>query len=156
VLPLIRQRHDVDLKYKDITHWRLPIKTSDIAQEIVRAQEDRNYVLGMRAHEGAKRFLKLVHKAHRIVVITARKGDAGDPWTAQWLRKKGLPYDQVVAGAEARKSEHRTDVLVDDYDGNISEYLANTDGIAVLVNQPWNQDRESLKSFVEAGRLYIV
>ena len=131
VLPRIRERHDVTLTYNDITDWCLPIKDSDIKREILRAQEDRSYVLGMAAHEGARRLLKVVCKLHRVVVITARTGDAATLWTTEWLKKNNLPYDEVIASSESKKSEHRTDVLIDDFIGNIDEFLRNTTGVAV-------------------------
>jgi 5'(3')-deoxyribonucleotidase len=146
----------VTLKYEDITDWRLPIESTDIAQEIVRAQEDRDYVVKMRVHEGVKRLLKSLHSVHRIVIMTARKGSAGAEWAVEWLRRNGLPYDEVVQGPEARKSEHRADVLIDDYIGNIDEYLSNTDGVAVLVDQPWNRDRDTLAPVIGDGRLFVV
>jgi uncharacterized HAD superfamily protein len=156
VLPKIKARHDVTLAYADVTDWELPIKSTNIAVEIVDAQTNREYVLGMAVHEGAKRVLTFIHELHRIVVITARKGDAASTWTAEWLRANQLPYDEVVAGSEAKKSDHRTDVLIDDYIGNISEFLTNTKGVAVLVDQPWNRKRESLDMFSNAERLFIV
>ena len=156
VLPIIKERHDVTLTYADITDWRLPIKGTDIAQEIVRAQQDREYVLGMHVHEGARRVLNFLHETHRIVVITARQGEAATTWTAEWLRRNKLPYDEVVGGTEARKSEHRTDLLVDDYTGNVLEFLTKTDGLAVLVDQPWNRNRPELVPFVAASRLFVV
>jgi uncharacterized HAD superfamily protein len=156
VLPLVKERHDVTLTYADITDWRLPIKDSDIAKEIERAQENRDYVLSMRAHEGAKRVLTFLHKYHRIVVVTARKGEAATAWTAEWLRRNNLPYDEVIGGTEAKKSEHQTDVLIDDFPGNVAEFLTNTVGVAVLVDQPWNREREAFDSFLKAGRLFIV
>jgi 5'(3')-deoxyribonucleotidase len=156
VLPIIKERHDVTLTYADISDWRLPIKGTDIAQEIVRAQQDREYVLGMRVHEGARRILDFLHETHRIVVITARQGEAATTWTAEWLRRNKLPYDDVVGGMESRKSEHRADVLVDDYIGNVVEFLTNTNGLAVLVDQPWNRDRSDLVPFVTTSRLFVV
>jgi uncharacterized HAD superfamily protein len=89
----------------------------------------------MSAHEGAKRVLHFLYRYHRIVTITARKGDAGAKWTADWLNHNELPYHEVIPSTEAKKSEHRADVLIDDFIGNIAEFLANTDGIAVLVSQ---------------------
>ena len=157
VLPRIRERHDVTLTYNDISDWCLPIKDSDIKREILRAQEDRSYVLGMAAHEGARRLLKVVCKLHRVVVITARTGDAATLWTTEWLKKNNLPYDEVIASSESKKSEHRTDVLIDDFIGNIDEFLRNTTGVAVLVDQPWNRDRLALvEAFANEGRLFIV
>jgi uncharacterized HAD superfamily protein len=130
----------------------IPIKDSDI--EIVRAQESRDYVIGMNVHEGASRVLTFIHKLHRIVVVTARRGDAATTWTAEWLKKNGLPYDEVLASSESKKSEHRTDVLIDDFLGNISEFLTNTKGVAVLVDQPWNRTRTELTPFIDGGRLF--
>lgn len=156
VLPLIKARHGVSLMYADVTDWRLPIKDTDIAEEIVRAQSDRAYVLGMPAHDGARRVLTFLHKTHRLVVMTARQGEAATSWTAEWLDKNRLPYDEVASGREARKSEHRSDVLIDDYIGNIEEFLANTNGVGVLVDQPWNRKRETLDAFAREGRLYVV
>ena len=157
VLPRIKERHDVMLAYDDITDWCLPIKGSDIKREILRAQDDRAYVLGMAAHEGARRLLKVICKLHRVVVITARMGDAATPWTTEWLKRNNLPYHEVIASSESKKSEHRTDVLIDDFLGNIEEFLKNTTGVAVLVDQPWNRDRPaSVQAFANEGRLFIV
>jgi hypothetical protein len=47
-------------------------------------------------------------------------------------------------------------VLVDDYLGNIREYLAKTNGIAILVDQPWNRDRRDLQKYIKDGRLTVV
>jgi 5'(3')-deoxyribonucleotidase len=156
VLPRIKQRFDVGLTYADITDWRLPIRDTDIAQEIVAAQRDRDYVLDMHVHEGANRLLKFLHRTNRIVIITARQGEAAATWTAEWLRRNNLLYDEVVSGTEARKSEHRTNVLIDDYIGNLVEFLNNTNGVAVLVDQPWNRQRQALDAFAEAKRLFVV
>jgi hypothetical protein len=37
VLPRIKQKYDVALSYADVTEWELPIKSSNIAIEIVEA-----------------------------------------------------------------------------------------------------------------------
>jgi uncharacterized HAD superfamily protein len=66
----------------------------------------------MPVHQGAKRVLKFVRQHHRIIVITARQGEAATTWTAEWLRRNSLPYDEVIGGTEAKKSDHRTDVLI--------------------------------------------
>lgn len=55
-----------------------------------------------------------------------------------------------------KKSDHLTDVLIDDYTVNVLEFLTNTDGVAVLVDQPWNREREALDSFMKAGRLFVI
>jgi len=156
VLPIVKQQFGVSLTYDQITDWRLPIKDTDIAKEIIAAQGDKNYVMKMRPHQGVKRVLRFLKQHHQITVITARGGDAGFTWTAEWLRKHKIPFDEVIASNEARKSEHRTDVLIDDYIGNILEFLMNSRGVAVLVDQPWNRNRNELQKFAAEGRLFIV
>jgi hypothetical protein len=47
-----------------------------------------------------------------------------------------------VPAQEALKSKHGADALVDDYPGNIAEFLSRSTGVAVLVDQPWNQSAE--------------
>jgi restriction endonuclease S subunit len=49
-----------------------------------------------------------------------------------------------------------TDVLIDDFTGNIFDFLTNTKGVGVLVEQPWNRERDALDTFAKAGRLFIV
>ena len=111
----------------------------------------------MPVHEGARRLLKVIGSRHRVVVITARMGDAATSWTTEWLKKNGLPYDEVIASSEARKSEHRTDILIDDFIGNVEEFRRNTTGVAVLVDQPWNRDRSALaEASANEERLFIV
>ena len=45
------------------------------------------------------------------------------------------------------------DALVDDYVGNVEEFLKNAAGPAVLVEQPWNRlGREPLSDYVSANR----
>lgn len=66
-----------------------------------------------------------------------------------------IPYDRIVNVKEEKKSLYRTDILIDDYLGNIIEFLGKTDGWAILIDQPWNREREALKDFVSEGRLHI-
>jgi hypothetical protein len=57
---------------------------------------------------------------------------------------------------EASKSTRETAILVDDYLGNVTEYLRNTPGVAILVDRPWNQSRTEVAEQIKNGRLYIV
>jgi 5'(3')-deoxyribonucleotidase len=109
----------------------------------------------MPVHDGARSTLKFIRERNRVLVITARKGAAIE-WTADWLRRNRLPFDEFVGGAQVNKSVHATDVLIDDYLGNIIEFLENTPGVAVLVDQPWNRQRQTLEPFLTSGRAFVV
>ncbi len=161
VLPRIEASYGVVLTYEDVSDWRLPITgadaSTDIAAEIVAAQTDRDYVLSMPAHGGARQMLEELRRDFRVVVLTARSGDALE-WSVEWLRQNQLPFDDLAGSEEAKKSLHGVDALVvDDYLGNVEEFLTNTSGPAVLVDQPWNRvGREALSEYVSAKRLATV
>lgn len=146
VLPVATELHGTALKYEDIVHWRLPVGDTDIAKLIVAALADRDYVLSMPVHPGAVEMMRALGEHHRVVVLTARP-EAARAATEEWLRQSGLVYDELAIAAEAQKSLHATDVLVDDYVGNLREYLTNTDGLGVLIRQPWNLDRDELTAW---------
>ena len=130
VLPIVNATHHLDLTYADITDWRLPVGDSDIAVEIVRALESEQYVRSMPMHEGAKEMLDCIARFAVVEIVTARAGEA-IPWSTAWLHRHELTFDAIVGASEARKSVHGTDALVDDYPGNIAEFVTNTPGVGV-------------------------
>jgi uncharacterized HAD superfamily protein len=160
VLPRVEASYGVVLSYDDIVDWRLPIVgaegSSDIAKEIVAAQADREYVLTMPVHEGAREMLEELRREFRIVVLTARSGDALQ-WSFEWLNQNELPFDEVTGAKEAMKSEHGVDGLVDDFLGNVEDFLTKATGPVVLVDQPWNRiGREAFSDYAAAKRLATV
>jgi uncharacterized HAD superfamily protein len=155
VLPRVHEAFGLTLRVEDITHWRLPIGDSDISKEIERAQQNQDYVLSMKLNDGARSMLKALYQDNRVVFITARSPEAKE-WTQQWVYNHGLPYDELLDSKEAKKSVHGTDVLIDDYLGNLMEYLQNTKGVAILVDQPWNRERDELRPLIDQGRVFVV
>jgi hypothetical protein len=100
--------------------------------------------------------LEALRERYRILVLTARSGDALK-WSREWLRNNGLPFDRLAGAEEAKKSLHGVDALVDDYLGNVIEFLGNSEGPAVLVDQPWNRvGRSDLRPFEQTERLTVV
>jgi uncharacterized HAD superfamily protein len=120
------------------------------------AQADREYVLTMPVHEGAREMLEELRREFRIVVLTARSGEALE-WSVEWLTLNELPFDEVTGSKEAMKSEHGVDALVDDYLGNVEDFLKKATGPVVLVDQPWNRvGRNTLSKYVAGKRLAAV
>jgi 5'(3')-deoxyribonucleotidase len=156
IVPRVRARLGIHLRYEDVTEWRLRLGDSDIAKEIALALEDPEYVLSMPLHEGARQVVDELYLDNRVVMITGRP-TATRSWTAQWLQNAAFTFDELVNVKEEKKSLYRSDVLVDDYIGNIKEYLENTHGVAILVDQPWNRrERGDMEKWLEEGRLHIV
>jgi uncharacterized HAD superfamily protein len=133
----------------------LSINGSDIAKEIGLALKDSSYISSMPVHDGASQMIEAVYENHQVAVITARP-DETNHLTERWLFMNRLWHDELLHSKEATKSEHETQILVDDYLGNVDEFLQNSRGIAVLVDRPWNRDREVLRRWMEESRLRVV
>jgi 5'(3')-deoxyribonucleotidase len=156
VLPRVAARLGLDLTPEDVTEFRLPIGDSDIAEEIKRAQRDPSYILEMPVFPGAQAMVAALRSHARVIAVTARPA-ATIAATIDWIERNGLEFDDVVIATEGRKSLHGADVLVDDFVGNIVEFLAASTGNgptrAVLVDRPWNRrDRRALEEWVASGR----
>jgi hypothetical protein len=55
------------------------------------------------------------------------------------------------------KSDHGVDALVDDFLGNVEDFLQKATGPVVLVDQPWNRNgRDELSEYAAANRLATV
>jgi 5'(3')-deoxyribonucleotidase len=144
VLPRIRRRLGIDLSYDAITEFRLRLGPTDLAHEIKRAQTDPSYLLNMPVHEGAGGLLDELARHHRIIIITARP-TASRHLTERWLSAHGFRCDALINAEEAKKSIYGADVLIDDYTENIRDFTAQSNGLGILVDRPWNRrDRAAL------------
>ncbi len=155
VLPIIKRKYGIQLKYSDIAHWRLPIDRTTIADEIEDAQRFESYISNMPVHEGARQQLRELVKQNKIFIVTARHAEC-DPWTIEWLLTNRICYDQYINSCKTSKDQHSLEVLMDDYVKNIKDFLTGTDGYGILFNRPWNQERTELKQWRKTGRLIIV
>ena len=156
VLPRIKRRLGIDLKYDDITEFRLPLRTTDLSAEIRHAQLDESYLRDMPPFDGAAAVVAELRRRYRVVLITARSPESR-PATDGWLRANGFDFDDVVNAEESRKSIYGVDVLIDDYTGNVADFVEHTDGLGLLVDRPWNRrDRVAIKPWISLGRADVI
>lgn len=156
VLPRIRARLGINLKYDDITEFRMKLGDSDIAKEITSAYEDPDYILTMPVHRGARDLVDSLYRRNEVVLLTARP-PVTKSLTLQWLDRNGFTFDRLLNVTEETKGLYGSDVLIDDYVGNIRQYLDRASGLAILVSQPWNQDApKELAEWQASNRLCIV
>jgi 5'(3')-deoxyribonucleotidase len=155
VLPKIKRDLGIDLAYDDVTEFRLPLGSSDIAIEIEAAQRDESYLTDMPLHPGAAELVEQLGDRYETVLITARPVESRAA-TQRWLEKNGLVFSGVINAIESRKSIYGVDVLVDDYLGNILDFVERTKGRAILVDRPWNRgDRFLLEPWLTRGRVVV-
>jgi 5'(3')-deoxyribonucleotidase len=152
VLERVKGRLGRSITYEQVVHWDLPLGDSSLVPEIKAAMNDATYVLTMPVHHGAREMLTQLRQTFVVKLITVRPPTAMQ-WTEEWLQNNDLPYDELIRGSEALKSRHGAHALVDDYPRNLAEFLRNTEGFGVLVDQPWNQDLDELGAWLETSRL---
>jgi 5'(3')-deoxyribonucleotidase len=146
VLPRIRDRLGISLSWDDITEFRLPLGSTDLAREIELAQSDPAYLLGMPVHEGALELVRELRQRYRLLLITARPR-ASSSLTKAWLDERGFEFDAIISATEEKKSVYGANVLIDDYSGNIRDFLSRAAGLGILVDRPWNRaDRSSISA----------
>jgi 5'(3')-deoxyribonucleotidase len=156
VLPRIKARLGIELTYAQILEFRLPLGSTDLAREIELAQEDDAYLLDMPLHEGAREVIRDLRRHHRLVLITARPSSSRR-LTERWLEANGLEFDAMVNALETKKSVYGVDVLIDDYTANIADFVQHTEGLGILLSQPWNQrDREGIRPWINSGQAVMV
>jgi 5'(3')-deoxyribonucleotidase len=155
ILDVANARYGTSLSYEDVREWRLPIGSTDIAELIAAEMADTVYVGDMPVHPGAKRMMQTLEERGRAYVVTARPPVA-EPATQDWLLLNRIPHNGLILAEEGKKHLHALDVLIDDYTGNIAAFLDNGPGRAILVDQPWNRDREHLEKYITNGRLQVV
>jgi 5'(3')-deoxyribonucleotidase len=150
----IEERLGIKMTFEDIAEWNPVIGESDFKTEIAAAMDDPTYVAEMPLHAGAREMMDgLVAAGHTILVITTRKQELLEP-TAAWLREHSLPYSRVISAEGIQKALHGASVLIDDYTENVKHFLEAEAGWGVLVDRPWNQERDSLRLWI--GKRAIV
>lgn len=153
LLPIIGEKYGKKLKYEDVNDWNLPVNDTNIAKIIEEAQEDESYILEMPLHANARKVVEKIERANNIIIITSRP-KVHDDLTKRWLFLNKIPYDKYFNAMNSFKSKYRVNLLIDDYIENIKEFLNTTNGIAILFNQPWNQNRDELAKWYEDNRLF--
>lgn len=156
VLPRIKRDLGIDLTYEDITEFRLPLGSSDLATEIEAAQCDASYLRDMPPHEGAAQLVASLRRKYNVILITARPPRARAA-TESWLRANGFEFDKIVNAEETKKSVFGAAILLDDYTGNIADFVERTEGLGLLLDRPWNRrDRRVLEPWIALGRVGVV
>lgn len=152
VLERANAAYNLSVSYDDVTNWDVVLGPSSFVPEIRKAMMSPEYVLGMRVHDGADQMLAELRKDFAVHLLTVRPSEVAER-TKEWLVKNSLPFDELIIAKEALKGEHGTQALVDDFPGNVAQFIDTTDGPAVLVDQPWNRQTPELDEAFASGRV---
>lgn len=123
----------------DIKSWDEPIPGTgtNIKIEIESALKDPDFILSLPVIDGAQSAIDdLKSKGFEITIATSR-GNASSKPTKEWLDGKSISYDEYISTNGSSKSVLDAETLVDDYPGNISEFIEGGRN-GILFHQPWN------------------
>lgn len=156
VLDKIKKEMGVELNKCDITDWEYPIKDSTIKIEIERAEREETFVLQMPSIEDATESIQILSRKYNIIIATSRE-NSSDVWSRKWLDHHGVPYSELINTHLLGKSLPNIDLLIDDYIGNIEEFIRNgrPNRQAILFAQPWNHDIRQISDLIASGRVQI-
>lgn len=156
VLQKIREKYGLSLSKEQITEWDYPIGDTDIKTEIELAEMEESFVSSMLPMEGCREALDTLTRTFCVVVATSRH-PVTDSWTREWLSANGIKYHRLINTYAEGKSLPEVQVLIDDYVGNIEEFVISGSDLrqAILFSQPWNADHYSLIPFIEAKQVYV-
>ena len=153
VLKLVNKAQGTSLRRADIDEWDKIIGTTRIDEEIERALEDDSYVLRMACIPGARKGMQALSRAHNMVIVTSRPPKSLAA-SMLWLKQKDIPFDEFCGTQPLGKAGVLVDVLVDYRIENVEEF-ANAGRKAILLSQPWNQERSKLQPLLQSGAVAV-
>jgi len=156
VLEKLRQEKKIEIQKSMVTDWEYPINETNIKIEIEKAEQQEEFVKKMPPIEGAIDGIRILSKKYKIVIATSRELIT-DGWSKNWLENNKICYEMFVNTRSAGKTLAGIDILIDDYIGNIEQFIknGNENRRAILFAQPWNQDVRKIADLIEEGKVQI-
>lgn len=136
---LVKKRYNLVLRKTDIYCHDLNLVlgiSKEERNQLIRDTLKEDLTLNTGAREAIE---KLCLERHRIFILTARPNDLVEV-TKSWLKKKGIPYAQLVQLNEGKKhlANVDLDLIVEDNLEDALEWSQKVKNILVY-DQPWNQ-----------------
>jgi uncharacterized HAD superfamily protein len=147
-IELVKKKHNVVLNRTDIY-------CHDLNLVLGIRKEERNQLIrdtlgeDLTLNNGARETMEQLHsEGHRIFILTARPHDLVEV-TMNWLKKKRIPYTQLIQLNEGKKylADIDLDLIVEDNLEDALEWSQKVKNILVY-DQPWNQTL-NIKSLIK-------
>jgi hypothetical protein len=135
-----RRRFGVELPY-DEQPWEIDRLRPEQVEACVRETHSDERILAAEPYPGAVETVRAWHEAGHFIHITShRRPDAHDV-TAAWLRRIGIPYDDLHCSDDkiSRCVELGIDLLIDDSPVNLTR-AADAGLRTATLAHPWNRD----------------
>jgi beta-phosphoglucomutase-like phosphatase (HAD superfamily) len=136
-----RKRFGIALPYEDQVTWGITLLRPEQVRACVEETHSEQRVLAAEPYPGAVETVRAWHADRHFIHITSHRATASYDATERWLRRIGLPYDELYCSYDkvGRCREIGIDVLIDDSPVNLEAAL-DAGIIAATLVHPWNRE----------------
>jgi len=136
-----RRRFGIALPYEDQVTWGITLLRPEQVRACVQETHTEARVLAAEPYPGAVEAVRAWHEAGHFIHITSHRATTSHDATERWLRRIGLPYDELYCSYDkiARCEEIGIDVLIDDSPENLERAMGVGITAATLLH-PWNRE----------------
>jgi 5'(3')-deoxyribonucleotidase len=146
VLKVIENEYGLKYSRSDINRAHWSFEGREIWSEIARLLADPEYVLQVPLIEGSQNAIKQL-LLHDVFVVTARRPNA-EVATKRWLSAHFPCLKQYYIAKTGTKHNIPSDVLVDDLDMNIVEFVkSDPNRHGILFVHPWSLNETDIESY---------
>ncbi|RQW79418.1 MAG: hypothetical protein EHM14_08805 [Methanothrix sp.] len=149
VLNVIEQEYGLRYSKSDVDRAHWSFNGRDIWQEISRLLDDHEYVLGISPIDGSIDAIRHLSRqeSHDVFVVTARRPNA-EKATREWLSHHFPSLTKYFYARTGTKQTIPSDVLVDDFDLNIVEFVkSDPNRRGILFVHPWSRNGADIDSY---------
>ena len=156
ILPVLKRDYGFDTTISQIRTWDFPVASTTFGAILRAAQMLPDFVRTTPVVPGAPESMRKLSESYNLAIVTARPRESTDA-TQKWLRANDIVFDDFANLSEGTKhgTAYSCDILIDDYAVNVTEFLRNTNGHAILFSRPWNIDPSDRSSFMTINRLHV-
>jgi beta-phosphoglucomutase-like phosphatase (HAD superfamily) len=136
-----RRRFGIALPYEDQVTWGITLLRPEQVRACVEETHSPDRVLAAEPYPGAVEAVRAWHADGHFIHITSHRATTCQAATEQWLRRIGLPFDELYCSYDkvSRCREIGIDVLIDDSPVNLEAAL-DADMTAATILHPWNRE----------------
>jgi len=150
VIARVNEKYGTKLTKNDIKEWfwHFDLNGHHIegAEEIREALDDYDFVVGLPPVKGSVNAIKVLSNWDNHITFITSRPPTRRKSTTDWIEKH-FGNKIKIRFAEADKNGYEMDVLIDDAAHHI-ESFAKHEKLAVLFDQPWNQELDCVGNMV--------
>lgn len=146
VLKVIEEEYGLKYSRSDVNRAHWTFEGREIWSEIARLLADPEYVMQVPLIEGSQNAIRQL-LLHDVFVVTARRPNA-EVATKLWLSAHFPCLKQYYTAKTGTKHNIPSDVLIDDLDMNIVEFVkSDPNRHGILFMHPWSLNETDIESY---------